>query len=560
MRKAIVCVGILAAFFAGGVSAAEKSSALPVVNGKEVIATVNETPIFLEEYNESLAALHGQGGGDDSAKKRGKIDYEAPLKRLIDIRLALIEAENIGLGELPEIKEQVNSFAQQGMQQLLLEKAVKDVKADKKEVDNLYKEEVRQYVLQSLKIGKEEDAKKLAEEIKAGKDFNMVAARAIGAGIAVGSVELEEHRQKDMLPQISEVLAKMKKGEVSPVIPIKDGFVLMKLKDVRYPEDPATRKAAEEESKKRQQFTAQGKYVESLVKKYTKVDEKLLKSLDYEAKEPGIEAMLKDKRVVATIKGEAPVTVGSLGEELQKKFYHGTDKLIGTGKMNKEKDNVLYKVLNRRVIAKEALVQGINKTAAYKDTVDEFRKSMVFGAFMTKVIMPNMKLEESDISQYYKEHPQEFVNPSMVRLKSLVFSEKEKADNALAKLRTGTDFKWLAANAAGQVDAKAVGVLQFGEKMLMVTMLPKGLEKDLAGAKKGDLKVYADESGHFYVLLVEEMVAQAPKPLEEVHDAIKEKVFKVKLQQAFDEMTAKLREAYPVKTYVDRLAILNSKK
>ena len=458
MRKSIVCIGILAAFLGGSVFAAESGTKLPVIDGKEVIATVKETPIFMEEFNEALSSLHGHGGGEDSLKKTGKIDYDAPLKRLIDIRLALLEAENIGLGDLPEIQEQINAYSRQGMRQLLLEKVGKDVQPDKKAVDSFYKKVITQYVLQSLKFNKEEDAKAAVAELKAGKDFTMVAAKAIGEKKAEGNLEPEAHKPTEMLQEIGATLVKMKKGELSPIVPIPGGFVLMKLKDLRYPEDPATRKKIEEEFKKDQQRAAQVKYVRGLLAKYTKVDEKLLKSINYEGKEPDIENMLDDKRVLATIKGEEPVTVGVLAAELKKKIFHGTEKLVGTGKLNKNKVAALDSLLANRVMAKEALAQGIDKTAVFKNSVEEFRKSMLFGAFMTKVIIPNMKIEEDEISQYYKEHPEEFVSPSMVRLKSMVFSAKGDAENALAKLRKGTDFKWLATNEAGQVDENSEGV------------------------------------------------------------------------------------------------------
>ncbi|MGV1101039.1 peptidyl-prolyl cis-trans isomerase [Thiovibrio sp. JS02] len=552
MKKLIISFGILVMCCSGSAFAAGKEGGLPVLNGREVIATVNEEPIYLEEFNKALASLHGHGGGD-SSQKTGKIDYEAPLRRLVDIRLALLEAENIGLGELPEIQQQVAAYGKQTMRGLLLEKATRDVKPDAKEVERLYKEEARQYVLQSLKIDKEEEARKIAGEIKAGQDFSMVAAKAIAAGTAVGSMETEEHLASEMLPQIGAALAKMKKGELSPVIPIQGGFALVKLKDIRYPENPPAKKTVEEAVLKAQRLEAQAKYIEALQEKHAKVDEELFRKLDFEAKEPGFEAMLQDKGVVATIAGEAPVTVGDLGAEMKKKFFHGVDQMIGTGKINKEKDGVLDKILTERVIAKEALAQGIDRSAVFTDMVEEFRRSMLFGAFMTKVIIPNLRLEEKDIEQYYQEHLNDFSSPPMVRLKSLAFSEKGKAEEALAKLRKGTEFAWLASHAEGQVEAKSEGVLQFAGNLLMLDTLPGDLRKLLASAGKGDMKMYAGDKGYFYALLVEDVVAPVPQALDEVRGDIKEKVFKVKLQQAFEEMTAKLKEFYPVKTYVDKL-------
>ncbi len=103
MKKIIASIGILVLFGTGSAVAAKSSERLRMVNGKEIIATVNEDPIYLEEFTKSLSSIHGHGAGD-AVNQTGKIDYEAPLKRLIDTRLALLEAENIGLGDLPVIQ------------------------------------------------------------------------------------------------------------------------------------------------------------------------------------------------------------------------------------------------------------------------------------------------------------------------------------------------------------------------------------------------------------------------------------------------------------------------
>lgn len=552
MKKFIASIGILVMVGTGNACAAKTDGGLPLINGKEVIATLNGDPIYLEEFNKALSSMHGHGQGS-SPQKTGKIDYEAPLKRLVDIRLVLLEAENIGLGDLPDIQDQVAAFSKQSMRTFLLDKATMDISADPETVERLYKEEVKQYGLQSLKLSTKEDAEKIVAEIEAGGDYNVVAAKAISDGIAEGTMETQRHSLKEMLPHIGAALAEMEKGSLSPIIPIQDGFVLIKLQDFHFPEDLAVKQQMEERVRNTQKTVAQAQYILSLKEKYTKIDDDFLKDLDLEAKEPGFDALLDDKRIVATIEGEEPVTVGELATAIKKKFFHGIEKMFGTGKLNKEKEGELDKILTSRAIAKEALAQGVDKDPTFLAIVDDFRSSMLFGAVMTKVIIPNLKMGEKDIEQYYQENLQEFSSPPMVRLKGLVFSAQENAENALAKLRGGTDISWLAAHAEGQADAKSEGLLHFDGSLLMLTTLPSNLTKQLTDIRKGDTTTYADDNGFFYTILVEDVVAPVPQELAEVHQDIKEKVFKVKLQEAFDEMTAKLREFYPVESYVDQL-------
>ncbi len=552
MKKASVLLWCLLVLSPAAAQAAEGGGGLPVMNGKEVIATVNGAPVYLTELNAILGSVRGHGAGE-AARQTGKIDYATPLNRLIDTRLIQLEAENIGLGELPEVVEQMGVYERQARREFLLDKATMGVKADPKEVERRYREEIKHYVLQSLKFAKEEEAKKAAAELKAGKDFSMLAAKALSGGGVEGNLETEEHRAKEVVPQLGAVLAKMKKGEVSPAVPITGGFVIMKLKDVTYKEDPAFRQVVEKAGAEAERAKAKLDYVKKLQEKHAKIDRELLKKLDFEAKEPGFAALLEDKRPLATIKGEAPVTVGDLAGEIKMKFFHGVDRAIKKGDVNEKKSALLDKILAGRVVEKEALAQGIDKGEVYRQTVAEYRRSMLFSAYLGKALIPNLGIGEEDLEQYHQAHLQDFSSPHMVRLKSLVFSSQAQADEALVKLRGGTDFGWLASNAPGQVAPESEGVLALGGKLLMLDTLPDELRTLLAKLKKGDLKSYADGNGHFYALQVEEVVEPTTKPLAEVREEVKEKVFALKLQEAIAETARKLREHYEVSSYADRL-------
>ncbi|MBU0968653.1 MAG: peptidyl-prolyl cis-trans isomerase [Proteobacteria bacterium] len=556
MKRIALSIGAVITLFLGNALWAQAAGTLlPMMDGKEIVAKVNDEPITLEEFNEALNALHGHGAMDD-VKKTTKIDYEAPLTRLINTRLILLEAKNIGLDEMPIYQQRIEEFSRQGLGALLLENQTKDLKPDQKEVERIYKEEVKEYFVQSMKLEKEEQATKLAKEIESGQDFDAVITKAIADGTATGTVEAQYFKQTNMLPQIAQALAKMKTNDVSPVIPIQGGFVVMKLKGIRYPDDAQAKQRVEDSVLQGEKEAVKKNYIEALQKKYGKIDEDLLKSVDYEAKEPGLENMLQDKRPLCTIEGEAPITVGDIAEQLKKKFFHGVEQALGKGKVNQQKEDLLYKILTTRVLLKEALLQGIDKTDVFKNTVEEYKTSLLFGAFVEKVVLPDIHIDEKDIKQYYQENIASYSTPPMIRIQSLVFDDKTNAEKVQQKLKTGTDFKWLAANAEGQLDQKTEGLLKFEGKLLLMTTLPEDLQKVLAGSKDGDFEIYTDAKGHSYVLSIGDIIAPVPQELADVSDDIKEKVFKQKLQQSLDEWVDKLKKFYTVEIYIENLADL----
>src|SRR5208337_4069359 len=96
------------------------------------------------------------------------------------------------------------------------------------------------------------------------------------------------------------------------IIPIKGGFVLAKLEEVRYADSPEERVRARQEALKHAKIEALKRYNQNLNKKYVILHKDVLDRLDLEAKEPGFEQLRKDKRVLAEIKGEKPITVADL--------------------------------------------------------------------------------------------------------------------------------------------------------------------------------------------------------------------------------------------------------
>ena len=510
---------------------------LPVIRGKKVVATVTGEPITLDELNRNLALAQGTN--------RSEV-----LRRLVNARLIVQEAKRIGLDELPEIKNMVDAFSKVTLREELMERQIKDLKVDDQEVEKLYKESIKEWKISSVMVEKENDAKKMVEEIKGGKNFDELSKQMVVERKGKRGEQGEWLKVKDIHPQIVNVVSKMKVGSVSPMIPIKSGFVILRLEDVRYSEDPEAMKQARDEALKRKKVQALKDYSNALIKKYTKVNQDILNSLNYEAKTPGFEAFLKDKRVVADIKGEDPITVGELTEHIKMQFFHGVEKAIESKQLNSKKASALDEMIFKRVFRKEALRLGLEKAESYQNKVEEYETSVLFGAFVNKVIVPDIKLKEEEIKAHYNKHIKEYTMPEMMKIKSLVFAKREDGESTIEKLRKGTEFQWLAANAEGQVDQKTKGLLIFDEKAIITKNLPEGVQKAIHGARAGDFRLYESPQGYFYVLAIQDVIPSKPQPYEEARGTVAKKVFDDKAKKAVEDYADKLRAVSDVKIYL----------
>ncbi len=523
--------------------------ALPLKNGRPAVALVNRDPIFLDEMARDLRP-------SDRARLqqgRGTTEDLALLDRLITVRLIAQEAATMGLDEVPETRKQVEVSSREILREVLIERLVKGVVPDAPAVEKLFRESVREWKTSSLLFSDEGAAARARKEIAGGAPFAEVAARAVAAKTARTDGDSAYHPKKDFLPRIAEAIAPLRAGQVSPVIRLQAGFVVVRVVDIRYPENPEARAEAKKQVVSQQQLAFLKAHEQAQRRQFVVVNQALLKSLNYEAAQPTLEALLKDKRVVAEIKGGASLTVGDLTDYLRMQSFHGSDRAKQGRSMNEKKEDALEATLGRRLLNMEALKLGIDKTNAYRDRVTGYKESLIFDSFVQKVIAPESKLKEEEVKQYYQAHLKDYSFPAMMRVRSLAFARRAAAEDAIRKLREGSDYGWLAANAEGRVARDTPGLTTLDGRPVTLDSMPEGMQKTLNGAKAGDFKLYESPEGHAYVLAVQQVLGSTAKPYNEVREEISKKVYGEKIRKGVESYAGKLRAQSKVETYLERV-------
>lgn len=521
---------------------------LPVIDGQEIVATVNNDPITMGEYTRELSTIHGS---DKAEKQVGKIDFKGILDHLITLRLVREEAINIGLNELPEVKEMVDAYAQQTLNGLLKGEYVKRIEADDEEVEKLYIDAVREYKLKAFLFNNKEEAEKAEAEIRAGGNFDDIIKKVLEDKKIKQSAEGVYFTGQDLSPLVNEAISKMEIGAISPVIDITDGFLIFRLDDIRLPEDP---KAKEEARKKALDFKrkqALEKYKALLTEKYAKLDDKVLDSLDYDSTVEDFEKLREDERVIAHIEDEQPITVGDLTNAINNEYYHGVEAAMKRRKLNDRKREFLYdKLLLKKLYRKEALKIGLDKSPVYKGMVKEYESSLLFDTFIKRVIVPDIRPGEEELKGNYDKNIDKYSFPEMMRINSIVFGKADAALDALERLKKGTEFKWLLSNAQGQVDKNAEGLLALNGSVLTTVELPQEVREAVSGAQAGDVRLYTSPEKYYYVLYIEEVFPSQPMPFEELREEISKELFTGKLNKSIDDWAVKLRGVYEVKVYL----------
>jgi hypothetical protein len=542
-------VAILAVAALASAAPPGRDQRLPLKDGQRIVAIANGEAIT---FGQLLLQLDEPEAASRLIEGRAtRADLEL-LDRLIVVRLVVQEATTMGIAELPEIHKQVDVASRAILRDVLMGSLVKKVVPDDAAVDAAFKDLAREWKTTSLLFNDEEVATRVRGELANGADFDTVRGRVVAENQAKEEADDAYHGRKEYMPEIAGEIAKLQLGDVTPAIRIPAGFIVAKVVDIRYVDTPEARAEARRIAASIKQQSLLNAEEQKLRDKYVVVHQDVVDSIDYEGAEPGIDALLKDTRIVADIKGAPPLTVGNLTDYLKLQFFHGDDTAGQTKRMNARKQAGFEATLMRRVMNLEAARRGIDRSNEYRDKVKALEDSLVFDTFVQKVIAPDNKMREQEVRTYYDDHLTAYSYPAMARLRTLGFTRRGSAEDAVEKLRKGTDFNWLAANADDQVAQDAQALAIPNGQLLMIDSLPDAVQKALANPKSGDVRLFADAGGQFYAIVVQDLVPPSARPYDEVRADIAKKLYGEKLKKGIEDYAAKLRAAGKVSIYLGK--------
>lgn len=528
--------------------------------GQTPVAMVNGDPIPLQEFAEQLVAIHSNMEQPDTQEKT---KFSVLLDRMIGIKLVVQEAVNIGLDKTSATQKQMEDFALKTLISQLIGRQLRNLEPDPDKVEEIYRQMALEAKLTSYKFQNQMDAQALLDQYQAGGDFSQLAQAMVQSGKAEGGDKSEDYvKLKDLLPNVAQAVFTMEIGKVSEIFKTDKAFMLFKLEDRRLYEDPEARTQAAQMVMQQLAGEKQAKYLKELEDKYVTMDKEAEELLDFEKimqESPGAKAsevfakLRSDQRPLATIKtntGTTAITVADIVKDLEATFFHGTEQPIAPNETNVKKDAIIQDKLIRIIGVLEAKTLGIDQSKEYLDAVKKFREKLLFDTFMSKVVLPGVKVSQEEARTYYNENIGEYSTPLMLKMKSLAFLDEKNGQDALKKLKAGSDFKWVSSNVRGLAAEDDKRILNFGGSLLAITALPADLQKMVENARADDTFLYKDPGNLFYVLVVESAFPPQAKPYEEVQNEAAKVVYGGKINLALEDYGKKLKEVYETEIFL----------
>lgn len=271
--KTLVILFMCAAFFISGCQNVEKVEKQgKIIDGKEVIAKVNDEYILKSDYDYQVAQVKSalEANGQDFSKDEGKKILEEIKKQVLDAmindKIALQEAEKEGVSlsdeEFQDAMKSLEEYhggkdaldkyiSQQGLDRESFEESVKeqmiinkfkekitaDVKVTDEEIKKFYDENKAMFELPApeirashILVDTQEEAEKILAEIKAGADFAELAKKYSKdpATKDIGG-DLGYFSKGKMDADFEKAAFALKTGQISDVVKTSFGYHIIKV-------------------------------------------------------------------------------------------------------------------------------------------------------------------------------------------------------------------------------------------------------------------------------------------------------------------------------------------
>lgn len=193
------------------------------------------------------------------------------LRGMISERLIYQEALKAGYDKNSEVKKRMEQAQKQITMQTFIEDKAKNL-VNEAQLKAAYDEKVKAYKGQEevsarhILVASEEEAKKIAEELKKGGDFDKIAKeKSTDKGSGARGGELGWFTKDKMVPEFADAAFKMKKGETSAPVKTAFGWHIIKLEDRRAVKPPSFEESKEALKNELTNKAVQA-YVENLLK------------------------------------------------------------------------------------------------------------------------------------------------------------------------------------------------------------------------------------------------------------------------------------------------------
>ena len=240
-----------------------------------------------------------------------------------------------------------------------------------------------------------------------------------------------------------------------------------------------------------------------------------LQAIMSEMQEDGLNRLIEDKLILS---------------EANQKGLEVNDVLIEA-----KIDKIKKRYPSEQIFLDSLLAEGATVTDLRNKVTDQLKVKYIVEQEVKSQIVVNPQ----EVTDYYKNHFEEFQKPERVDLDSIYISTtgdpsraKEKATEALVQISAGKEFAQVAEDYS---ETGSIGLVEKGQTLPTI-------EKIIFKLEQGGISPMVEVKGGVYIFKLKEKLPTEISSLEEVKNVISNNLYKMKFQESFNIWLKELKE------------------
>lgn len=207
----------------------------------------------------------------------------------------------------------------------------------------------------------------------------------------------------------------------------------------------------------------------------------------------------------------------------------------------------LGRMVDEEVLFQAAKQRGYDRDPDVTKVVEAVKRRSMIQTFYQKDIEAAVQVPEEEVSKYYAEHGEQFLQRAKIKFRHIMTNTKAEADRARKRILGGEDFASVARDVSTDTATKSAGGLTgsiaLGQDLPKAGMNAAFIEK-LFQWKPGELTEPLKSEKGWHVVRIEEKLEASERPLEEVKEQIVASLKPAKVKEVYEKSLADLKKKY----------------
>lgn len=517
-----------------------------------LLVTVNDWPIYIEDLERTLSDLHSQ------VQQTARPDFDAESlirNRLVSDALLAMEAAALGMDREEPIPRRLEALRERMARERLENEAITSrIEVDPKQIEEIFRAEYRTVTAHMATLKTREEAERFLEDLKAGEDFENLARERSSDGMRMRGGFAEGLPYANLPPDVAPVIFDLEPGELSPPLLNELGWTVFRVEsfaDADAEVLPRIESRIRGILELRQAEELRAELLDGLLAKYRpEIGNEAISVIGAERRDTsGLWPVVPEPQKVLVRVGDRVIRADDLGAALLDRWrdVENEEAALMT------KPLVLDRLIAEEVMLAEALERGYGELPEIQRAQHALLTKLLVGKYLDEVILPSLQITRQEIEDYYAQHRDEFRQPPRLRLSQITVAQLEEAEEVAAMLRDGADVAWL---------ARQRSIDRFKDKGGDRGWVTAGRAvepfdaEDLQVTQPGEVLGPRGWEDNFVVFRVTAVEDQGRYALEEVSGNVRNRLKSNKFAETMDRTLATLRESSEIYFYEDHIANL----